>query len=148
MTDLRQAAQLALEALERYQVKRQDFDRFADEITALKAALEQPEQEPVAVDQATMELAESVGLIGPASRTHDLHAAIQRFHDLICVNATIKAAKMAADAIRESTPPAAQPEQEPSQWRDMVVVTLVRESVNKHRARELADHFAAERNNG
>jgi hypothetical protein len=58
------------------------------------------------VDQATMELAESVGLIGPASRFHDLHCAIQRFHDLICVNATIKAAKMAADAIRESTPPA------------------------------------------
>jgi hypothetical protein len=64
------------------------------------------QQEPVEVDQDTMELAESVGLIGPASRTHDLHAAIQRFHDLICVNATIKAAKMAADAIRESTPPA------------------------------------------
>ena len=39
-------------------------------------------------------------------------------------------------------------EQEPSQWRDMVVVTLVREGINKHRARELADHFAAERNNG
>jgi len=39
-------------------------------------------------------------------------------------------------------------EQEPSQWRDMVVATLVREGVNKHRARELADHFAAERNNG
>ena len=67
------------------------------------------QQEPMEVDQATMELAESVGLIGPASRTHDLHAAIQRFHDLICVNATIKAAKMAADAIRESTPPAAAP---------------------------------------
>ena len=44
------------------------------------------------VDPATMELAESVGLIGPASRTHDLHNAIQRFHDLICANATIKAA--------------------------------------------------------
>jgi len=42
----------------------------------------------------------------------------------------------------------AQPEQEPSQWRDMIVVTLVREGINKHRARELADHFAAERNNG
>jgi hypothetical protein len=69
-----------------------------------------PVQEPVEVDQATMELAESVGLIGPASRTHGLHASIQRFHDLICVNATIKAAKMAADAIRESTPPAAQQE--------------------------------------
>lgn len=50
-----------------------------------------------AVDQSVMELAESVGLIGPASRTHDLHAAIQRFHDLICVNATIKAAAMAAE---------------------------------------------------
>jgi len=36
----------------------------------------------------------------------------------------------------------AQPEQEPSQWRDMVVVTLVREGINKHKARELADHFA------
>lgn len=52
------------------------------------------------LDMAVMQLAESVGLIGPASRTHDLHAAIQRFHDLICVNATIKAAVMAADAIR------------------------------------------------
>ena len=73
--------------------------------TTPPAAQPAPVQEPVEVDQATMELAESVGLIGPASRTHDLHAAIQRFHDLICVNATIKAAKMAADAIRESTPP-------------------------------------------
>ena len=38
-----------------------------------------------------------------------------------------------------------QPEQEPSQWRDMVVVSLVREGINKHKARELADHFAAQR---
>lgn len=36
----------------------------------------------------------------------------------------------------------AQPEQEPTQWRDMVVVNLVREGINKHKARELADHFA------
>jgi len=48
--------------------------------------------EPVMIDFATMQLAESVGLIGPASRTHNLHDAIQRFHDLICANATIKAA--------------------------------------------------------
>jgi hypothetical protein len=46
----REAMKLALEAMERYQVKRQDFDRFADEITALQKALaEQPaQQEPVA----------------------------------------------------------------------------------------------------
>ena len=37
-----------------------------------------------------------------------------------------------------------QPEQEPTPWRDMVVVTLMREGINKHRARELADHFAAQ----
>jgi len=41
--------------------------------------------------------------------------------------------------------PVAQPEQEPSQWRDMIVVSLVREGIDKHRARELADHFAAQR---
>lgn len=51
----------------------------------------------------------------------------------------------AITALREALE---QPEQEPSQWRDMVVVTLVREGIDKHRARELADHFAAERNNG
>ena len=49
----------------------------------------------------------------------------------------------AITALREAL---AQPE--PSVWRDMVVVSLVREGVNKHKARELADHFAAERNNG
>ena len=36
------------------------------------------------------------------------------------------------------------PVQEPTPWRDMRVVTLVREGVNKHKARELADHFAAQ----
>ena len=36
---------------------------------------------------------------------------------------------------------AAQAKLEPTQWRDMVVVSLVREGVNKHKARELADHF-------
>jgi hypothetical protein len=86
---------------------RTEIARLTNKNARLKAQ-PAPVQEPVAVDQATMELAESVGLIGPSSRTHDLHAAIQRFHDLICVNATIKAAKMAADAICESTPPAAQ----------------------------------------
>jgi len=38
----------------------------------------------------------------------------------------------------------AQPEQEPTQWRDMIVVSLVREGIDKHRARELADHFTAQ----
>jgi len=195
MTDLRAAAQQALEALTIYS-DAQCSPKGRNAITALREALAQPEQEPVEVDQATMEVAESVGLIGPASRTHDLHAAIQRFHDLICANATIKAAvafsrtleakdepvawkwhqapvktswghdMVVADLAIDKdntmsiycerdqtakvkamfTPPAAQPE--PTPWRDMVVATLVREGIDKHKARELADHFAAERNNG
>jgi hypothetical protein len=47
-----------------------------------------------------------------------------------------------ADLMADLRTALAQPEQEPSQWRDMVVVSLVREGINKHRARELADHFA------
>ena len=47
MTSKTEALKLALEALERYQVKRQDFERFADVITAIKEALAQPKQEPV-----------------------------------------------------------------------------------------------------
>ena len=39
MTKEREALKLALAALEKYQTKRQDFDRFADEIIAIKEAL-------------------------------------------------------------------------------------------------------------
>ena len=95
-----EALRLALEALDAlcindysgYELGKRDAHLVDNALTAIKEALAQPEQEPVIVDPATMELAESVGLIGPASRTHDLHNAIQRFHDLICANATIKAA--------------------------------------------------------
>ena len=40
------------------------------------------------------------------------------------------------------TPFPPQQQAEPVAWRDMVVVTLVREGIDKHKARELADHFA------
>lgn len=60
------------------------------------------------VDQTVMELAESVGLIGPASRTHDLHGAIQRFHDLVCAEASIKAAQQFAVMLAQQAEPVAQ----------------------------------------
>jgi hypothetical protein len=106
---------------ERFGYTHDEVDWKRDQISLIEWIAKQVKpaahvQEPVAVDQATMKLAESVGLIGPASRTHDLHAAIQRFHDLICVNATMKAAKMAADAIREATS-AASPVQETAGWK-------------------------------
>lgn len=126
MTDLRAAAQQALEALEdeRYVTK---YTHIVAAITALKAALEQPEQEPVAwmsSDRAWMWSDYSKAI-----------AAVANIPTLTLIPLY-------------TAPPAAQPEQEPTPWRDMVVVSLVREGVNKHKARELADHFAAERNNG
>jgi len=47
--------------------------------------------------------------------------------------------RIEAEAKRQLNTPA-----EPTQWRNMVVVSLVREGINKHKARELADHFAAQ----
>ena len=47
MTD-REIMQQALDAMEKYQVKSGDFDRFDDVIKNLRQALAQPEQEPVA----------------------------------------------------------------------------------------------------
>jgi hypothetical protein len=50
-----------------------------------------------------------------------------------------------ADAIRARSQREALAQPEPTPWRDMVVVSLVREGILKHKARELADHFAAQR---
>ena len=68
-------------------------------------AAPQPAAQPT--DMRTMELAESVGLIGPESRTHDLHGAIQRFHDLIAAEASIKAAQAFAQTLAQE--PAGEP---------------------------------------
>ena len=43
------------------------------------------------------------------------------------------------DALRAAL---AESEQEPVAWMEMVVANLVREGINKHKARELAHHFA------
>ncbi len=54
MTKEREALKLALHDIERYQTKRQDFDRFENTLIKIKEALaqpEQPEQEPVATVQ-------------------------------------------------------------------------------------------------
>jgi hypothetical protein len=48
MTDLRKAAEMALEALEGLQTWSNSWLKFTDEIQALRQALAQPEQEPVA----------------------------------------------------------------------------------------------------
>lgn len=111
----RETMQQALEALENID-KAMPFPVGKQAITALKAALEQPEQEPVAIDWQRG----SVPLGGNSCSVVSREIIPFEFRQ-----------------------PAAQPAQEPTPWRDMVVVTLVREGIDKHRARELADHFAA-----
>tara|TARA_R110000868_G_scaffold89545_3_gene249224 strand:+ start:218 stop:574 length:357 start_codon:yes stop_codon:yes gene_type:complete len=52
----------------------------------------------------------------------------------------IERGEKAITALQEAL--AEQPaQQEPVAWMEMVVANLVREGVNKHKARELADHF-------
>jgi hypothetical protein len=80
-----EALKLALEALERYQVKRQDFDRFADEITAIKQALAAPVQEQVAAEL------ERIAQEPPVNGNNLAQARVL----------------MAAQRIRNATPPAA-----------------------------------------
>ena len=69
------------------------------------------------------------------------HKVVMKFNDAI--NA-LRTALAREHAVHELARLGQEIEQEPTPWRDMVVVSLVREGINKHRARELADHFAAQ----
>ena len=132
MTDLRQAAQQALEALEAVHTdfvcrathhKKKDqhggldicpnATRHITAITALQAALEQS-------DAGIPVSGEWVGC-GECDSVFRCHVGKAK-----CIRLPVEQ------------------QAEPSQWRDMIVVNLVREGINKHRARELADHFATQ----
>ena len=129
MTDLKQAAQQALEALESGLA----FDAHSTVLQNLREALAQTEQGPVAYPFVVRHY---IGEKRPSIKGHGFDGLevgtdreeAERF--VAWVNAHIIA------------PP--QQQAEPSKWRDMVVVTLVREGIDKHKARELADHFAAQ----
>lgn len=105
-------------------------------LQAEMAALAQPEQEPVAwnvIDPTGNILATEKNAIRGWARVNGYKLTVEGLlglHEL-------------GWRVLPTSPPAAQPE--PTPWRDMVVVSLVREGINKHRARELADHFAAQR---
>jgi hypothetical protein len=81
-----------------------DAFRVGMATTLIREALREAQQASQPTDMRTMELAESVGLIGPESRTHDLHGAIQRFHDVIAAEASIKAAKAFAQTLEQEPP--------------------------------------------
>jgi len=129
----RAVMQQALEALENIN-KAMPFPVGKKVITALRTALEQLEQEPVAkvVSTAPDRIWLDLGF-DPQDETEVLFGEL---HDV-----TWSADNATGHGIEyvRTTPPAAQ--LEPTPWREMVVATLVREGVNKHKARELADHF-------
>ena len=125
---IRMAAQQALNLIERLNLRGWILADFEEEvyasIAALKVALAQPplpEQEP---DRRALQ----------AEGTHPAPCA--RHCEAKAFEIEIRGLK---SALKQ-----AQPVQEPTPWRDMVVVSLVREGVNKHKARELADHFATQ----
>ena len=126
MSDKDKAMQQALKLIERLNLRGFILADFETEVYAtldsLKTALE---QQPVQEQQQ----------VGPVE-------------DMLLRRAVLRSAKIVSDG-RFVTKQAALeqpplPVQEPTQWRDMVVVSLVREGVNKHKARELADHFATQ----
>jgi len=173
-----EALKLALEALELANINHWfGSSKIEAVIAAIKQALAQPVQEPVAHTVIAGALFDFMGYLTSRkerivlSASDDAAPAADAIRDF----ATKRGLSLDDAQVREwidalaqpeqeqkyekriapysttlsmllnTTPPAAQPEQEPSQWRDMVVVNLVREGIDKHRARELADHFAAQR---
>lgn len=127
MTDLRKAAQQALHELAGIPFYRKYGVRISNAITALQAALEQ-QAEPVLLECVTCGTVYADGVPPQVPvQEHITHITWDE-RGVRTVN-----------GIPDDAP---QQQAEPSQWRDMVVVSLVREGINKHRARELADHFA------
>jgi hypothetical protein len=122
-----EAAQKALEALENVR----SYDKgnlygLDENITALNAAIEAAEkQEPVAwamdYDIESVLSGFSTRLMGTAMR---IESAFPKHRVKLLY----------------TTPPA-QPAPAPSSWTEIVAVNLVREGINKHKARELAAHF-------
>jgi hypothetical protein len=88
-----------------------------------------------------------IRLINSVQSESCVSVELERFAALVAADATlaIKQALAQEHALHELARLGQEIEQEPTPWRDMVVVSLVREGINKHRARELADHFAAQR---
>ena len=118
MTDLRQAAQQALEALQ--------YGKPNKAITILREALER--------EHAMHELSR---LGQEIEQEQQAEPCIGKDPRCPCQDGDVCHYKDCGGTKARPVPQ----EQEPTPWRDMVVVSLVREGIDKHKARELADHF-------
>lgn len=142
-----EALKLALELIERLNKHGWILADFEEEVYAsiasLKAALEQPVQEPVLqeIEQYRMQMAGiSTAAIGYWKEGDGIHPDYDTvaLRDVAKLYAKYDELYNAKKALAH--PP--QPVQEQQQARvDVIAVNLMREGINKHRARELADHF-------
>jgi len=121
MTD-RDIMQQARDAMGRYQVKRQDFDTFANEITTLNDRLAQPEQEPVAwlhPANATCVTTDPTAYArGIPLYTNQPAAPMTEFEEAVaaCDNTLHYAIDYWQDRALKAEAKLAQPEQEPVAW--------------------------------
>ena len=131
------ALKLAVEALELSAVTVDSFGvqrKTQQAIAAIKEALAQPAQKSLKeMTEADFDAAHDIGQ--PAQEEQptkeDLRAIIERkIHTIELYRKELRKLQTAA-----------QQAQEPVAWMEMVVANLVREGVNKHKARELAQHF-------
>ena len=88
-----------------------------------------------------LDIADNIALVGAAYTPKSIDAGLRKIRD----SATALREALAREhALHDLARLGQEIEQEPTPWREMVVVTLVREGIDKHKARELADHFAAQ----
>lgn len=150
--NLRQAAQQALEALKCGDTLFYPQTRIA--ISALIEALAEPSDTTYLQDWDLLKATQE-SLREHMAEIQRLRAALaeEALQRLTSVSQEIEAALAEPDRMtpkelakrleRGEKWELAEPEQEPVEWMEMVVANLVREGVNKHKARQLAHHFAA-----
>jgi hypothetical protein len=136
------ALDLALEALSTAHIVVED-DMLADEIHQAITAIKQARSAPV------QPVAWPAGLIdrikAAEQRIQDGHAPRRIPADPTDVDLVLAEVRYLLEGKQppfwiKTTPPA-QPAPVPVEWMEMVTANLVREGVNKHKARELAEHF-------
>jgi hypothetical protein len=135
MTTLREAAQQALEALEWSWGGEPMGTLERDAITALRAALAEPKQEPVLAQHRFRHPRKGSPNWG---EWHECSVRNRPAWEIDSQGYEVEYRPLYA------APPAAAPEPKsktPAWWMDGLTATLMREGVNKHRAKEIAKGY-------
>ena len=143
-----EALKLALEALSPWMDTDADHTEQHAAYYAIKQALAAPVQEPVATLFGSLPVYDTTP---PAAQQEPIAQAWAEGYRAGIddertseANIGIAGMDMKVEPARNNpyhTTPPKQPAPVPTSWMEMVTANLVREGVNKHKARELAEHF-------